>query len=74
MTTEEVQKQVAAWRTRNRTNLVDCPISFTMSRHACQKRQDKLRRVEHLRRGSGGGGSIPSDTCAECETLFEQDD
>jgi len=74
MTTEDVQEQVAAWRARNWSNLVDCPISFTMSRHACQKRREKIERIRHLRQRSTDGACISPDTCAECETLFERDD
>jgi len=74
MTTEEVQEQVAAWRSRNRANLMNCPISSTMSRQACQKRREKLQRTEHLRRGSGDGNRVSPDACTACETLFELDD
>ncbi len=74
MTTEEVQDQVAVWRTKNRANLVDCPISSTMSRRACRKRQERLRRTEHMRRGFVDGTWISSETCTACEKLFERDD
>lgn len=74
MTTEEVQKQVAAWRSRNRANLVDCPISHTISQQACRKRLERLQRIEHLRRGPDDGRWSSPDTCAACESLFEHDD
>ncbi len=73
MTSEEVQEQVAAWRAVNRTKLVNCPLSSTMSRRACEKRREKLRRIQHLRHGYTDGTSRSSDACAACETLFERD-
>ncbi|MFH1118084.1 MAG: hypothetical protein V1792_29535 [Pseudomonadota bacterium] len=74
MTSEEVQKQVAAWRAGNRANLVDCPLSSTMSLRACLKRRERLGRIQHLRQRSAGDAWNSSDACAACETLFDHDD
>ncbi|MDQ7785506.1 MAG: hypothetical protein RDU20_21670 [Desulfomonilaceae bacterium] len=74
MTTEEVQSQVAVWRATNQANLVDCPISFTISRRACRKRRERLERLQFPRGGPGDRTCISSHTCAACETLFDNDD
>lgn len=73
MTPQEVQAQVAQWRATNRDNLVECPLSNTMSREACRKRRAILERIRGLDRGPEDGTWKTQAPCAGCDSLFEND-